>query len=196
MIGDMIAKIREDKKMSKTVLAQSTNINVGHLTHIEKGERNPSHKALKSICNTLEVPYQPLMYTYDRKLTEEQRDYNIIEHIKYNTIPMVDNISGFTTCPKEYNSATVALRVNDDSMYPRFVAGSYVYVEFNAPLNNKDFGLFEYRGRYMIRKFIVRMNDLVLRAEQDNIDDIVINSDDEFYIIGKVLGKLEDKIVY
>ena len=50
MIGDMLSKIREDKKISKTTLAQSTNINVGHLTHIEKGERNPSHKALKGLC--------------------------------------------------------------------------------------------------------------------------------------------------
>lgn len=193
MIGDMIAKIREDKRVSKTILAQSTNINVGHLTHIEKGERNPSHKALKSICNSLEVPYQPLMYTYDRKLTEEQKGYNIIEHIKYDTIPMVDNISGFIKCPKEYNSASAVLRVNDDSMYPRFIAGSYVYVEFNAPLNNKDFGLFEYKGRYIIRKFIVRMNDLVLRAEQDNIEDIVLTENDEFYIIAKVLGKVEQQ---
>ena len=131
------------------------------------------------------------MYTYDRKLTEEQIGYNIIDHIKYDTIPMVDNISGFTKCPREHNSASICLRVNDDSMYPRFNAGSYVYVEFNAPLNNKDFGLFEYNGRYIIRKFIVRMNDLVLRAEQDNIEDIVITANDEFYIIGKVLGKLE-----
>ena len=132
------------------------------------------------------------MYTYDRKLTSEQKDYDVIEHIKYDTIPMVDNIASFTKCPKEYSSASVVLRVNDDSMYPRFIAGSYVFVEFNAPLNNKDFGLFEYKGRYIIRKFIVRMNDLVLRAEQDNIEDIVLTSNDEFYIIGKVLGKLEN----
>ena len=46
-----------------------TNINIGHLTHIEKGERNPSHKALKTLSIALDVPYQPLMYTYDKELT-------------------------------------------------------------------------------------------------------------------------------
>ena len=50
MIGDMIAKIRKEKNMSKTELAEKTNINIGHLTHIEKGERSPSYKALKAIC--------------------------------------------------------------------------------------------------------------------------------------------------
>ena len=46
MIGDMIAKVRKEKGMTKTELAEITGINIGHLTHIEKGERNPSHKAL------------------------------------------------------------------------------------------------------------------------------------------------------
>ena len=45
----MIAKVRKEKGMSKTQLAKLTDINIGHLTHIEKGERNPSHKALKNI---------------------------------------------------------------------------------------------------------------------------------------------------
>ncbi len=69
MIGDLLAKIRKDKKISKTDLAKVTNINIGHLTHIEKGERNPSHKALKTLSIALDVPYQPLMYTYDKELT-------------------------------------------------------------------------------------------------------------------------------
>lgn len=192
MIGDMLSKIREDKKVSKTILAKSTNINVGHLTHIEKGERNPSHKALKGICDALEVPYQPLMYTYDKKLTEEQNDYNVINHIKYDSIPMIENISGFAKCSVDTSSASVCLKVNDDAMTPKFEKDSYVYVEFNAPLNNKDFGLFEYKNEYIIRKFIVRKNDLVLRAEKEDIEDIIITSKDEFYIIGKILGKLEN----
>ena len=192
MIGDMISKIREDKKISKTTLAQSTNINVGHLTHIEKGERNPSHKALKSLCEALDVPYQPLMYTYDKKLTSEQIEYNVIDHIKYDSIPMLDNISGFAKCPKEINSASICLKVKDDTMSPKFEKDSYVFVEFNSPLNNKDIGLFEYQNEIIIRKFIVRKNDLVLRAEQDGIQDIILLPSDNFYIIGKVLGKLEN----
>ena len=42
MIGELISRIRKEKKMQKTELAEKTNINIGHLTHIEKEERNPS----------------------------------------------------------------------------------------------------------------------------------------------------------
>ena len=191
MIRDMLSKIREDKHLSKTNIAKETNINVGHLTHIEKGERNPSHKALKALCDALDVPYQPIMYTYDKKLTQEQLDYEVVNHIKYDSVPMFDNLVGFANVPKEYSSASICLRVEDDSMSPKFKQNDYVFIELNTPLNNKDFGLFEYKGDYFIRKFIVRKNDLVLRAEVDDISDIVITSKDNFYIIGKVLGKLE-----
>ena len=55
MIGDMIAKIRKEKGITKTELARRTGINIGHLTHIEKGERNPSQNALKNICKALNI---------------------------------------------------------------------------------------------------------------------------------------------
>ena len=40
MIGNMISIIRKQKGITKTKLSELTGINVGHLTHIEKGERN------------------------------------------------------------------------------------------------------------------------------------------------------------
>ena len=66
MLGHMIAYIRKEKKLTKASVAKNTNINTGHLTHIEKGERNPSHKVLKSMCKAMDIPYRPLMYTYDK----------------------------------------------------------------------------------------------------------------------------------
>ena len=72
MLGNMISKIRKDRKLTKTELANLTNVDISHLTHIEKGQRIPSHKLLISICNTLKVPYRPFFNAYDKNLTEEQ----------------------------------------------------------------------------------------------------------------------------
>ena len=65
MIGDVLSKARKDISMTKTKLSEKTDINIGHLTHIEQGKRNPSHKALRNLCDALNLPYQPLMHTYD-----------------------------------------------------------------------------------------------------------------------------------
>ena len=188
MIGDLIARIRKDKKILKTDLAKSTNINIGHLSHLEYGERNPSHKALKSLCIALKVPYQPLMYTYDKNLSQEQKEYNAAYHIKYDGIPIISSIDGFAPCSEETQNATFVLKINDDDMSPKYKKDSLVYVEMNTPLNNKDIGIFDINNKLVIRKFIIRRNDIVLRAEKDGVEDIIVTKDSNFNIIGKILG--------
>ncbi len=189
MIGHLLSKIRTDKNISKTELAKKTGINIGHLTHIEKEERNPSHKTLKLISDALDVPIQPLMYAYDRNLTEDQLDYLLVNHINYNSIPIVNSIIGYSSCPKSVGKASLIMKSFDNSMEPKINASDYIYIELNAPLNNKDIGLFQFDNKLLIRKFIIRKNDIVLRAESNAVDDIVINKNSDFYILGKILAK-------
>lgn len=186
MVGEMIAKIRKEKGMTKTELAKLTNINIGHLTHIEKGERNPSQKTLKVICQALNTPYQQLLCTYGKSINEEQQKYGLINYIPYNKVLAVDNINGLITCPPEAPSSSIALRVNDDAMKNSLEKNSYVFVEFNATLNHKDIGVFCYNDEILIRKLIVKKNNLVLRSENRFYEDITIKEEDNFYIIGKV----------
>ena len=189
MRGDMIGKARKEKGMSKTELARLTDINIGHLTHIEKGERNPSHKALKNICHALNIPYQQLMFTYDKCVNEEHETYNLVKHISYNKLLAVDNIGGFIDCPPEVPSSAIALKVRDDSMSPTIAKNSYVFVEFNSPLSNKEIGLFSYNDKVLVRKFHSRNGKITLKADNADVEDIKVNDNDTFYIIGKIFVK-------
>jgi len=189
MIGDMIAKVRKEKNMTKTELARLTDINIGHLTHIEKGERNPSHKALKNICKALDIPYQQLMYTYDKALNEDQEKYGFIEHIAYNKVLAVDNVNNFINCPSSIPSASLAIKMPDNSMEPKYKKAEYIFIEFNSLLNNKDIGIFSFNGEILIRKFTNRKDKIVLKAENKEFPEIHITDSDTFYIVGKVLGK-------
>ena len=189
MIGDMIAKVRKEKNMTKTELAKLTDINIGHLTHIEKGERNPSHKTLKSICKALDIPYQQLMYTYDKTLSEDQESYGFIDHISYNKVLAVDNLDSFIDCPSSVPSASLAVKMPDDSMAPKYKKGDYIFVEFNSLLDNKDIGVFIFNDSILIRKFTNRKNKIVLKSENKEFPDTYVTDSDTFYIVGKVLGK-------
>ena len=186
MIGNMLCKIRKEKRITKTKLAELTDINIGHLTHIEKGERNPSHKALKSICKALDVPYQELLYTYDKELSDEQLDYGYINHISYNRIPAVNNLEGFIDCPANYSNASFAYKVPDDSMEPLIEKNSFVFVEQNTVLSNKDIGLFFYNGNYLLRRLIYKRGKFALKADNNTFKDINISNSDTFYIVGKI----------
>ena len=189
MIGDMIAKVRKEKNMTKTELARLTDINIGHLTHIEKGERNPSHKTLKNICKALDIPYQQLMYTYDKALSEDQENYGFIDHISYNRVLAVDNVNSFINCPSSIPSASLAIKMPDSSMEPKYKKGDYIFIEFNSLLNNKDIGIFSLNNKIYIRKFTNRKDKIVLKAESKEFEDLHISDSDTFYIVGKVLGK-------
>ena len=188
MIGDMIAKVRKEKGMTKTELARLTEINIGHLTHIEKGERNPSHKALKNICKALDIPYQQLMYTYDKQISEEQETYNFIKHISYNKVLAVNDLDSFIECPSSIPSASLAIKINDNSMEPTLNKESYAYIEFNSLLDNKDIGLFSVDNKIIIRRFTNRKGKIILKADNKETQDIDVTNSDNFYIIGKVLN--------
>lgn len=186
MIGNMLCKIRKEKRITKTRLAELTDINIGHLTHIEKGERNPSHKALKSICMALNIPYQELLYTYDKELSNDQIEYGYINHVPYNKIPAVSCIDDFIECPAKFSNASFAYKVQDNSMEPILQKDSYVFIEQNALLANKDIGLFFYNNEYLIRQLLYKKGKFVLKANDKNLKDITISSSDTFYIIGKI----------
>ena len=188
MIGDMIAKIREEKGMTKTELARLTNINIGHITHIEKGERNPSHKTLKSICAALDIPYQQLMCTYDKTVKEEHEKYGIVNYIPYSKVLAVDSINGLIDCPAEAATSSIALKINDNSMEPVLEKDSYVFVEFNTPLDNKDLGVFCLNDEIIVRRFTTKRGKIILKAENRKIDDIQVTEEDDFYIIGKIFA--------
>lgn len=186
MIGNMLSKIRKEKRITKTRLAELTDINIGHLTHIEKGERNPSHKALKSICVALNVPYQELLYTYDKELTSDQLEYGYINHIPYNKIPAISSIEDFIECPAKFSNASFAYKVPDTTMAPVLQKDTFVFVEQNALLSNKDVGLFYYNGEYLIRRLLYKKGKFVLKAEDKDQKDITVSYSDTFYIIGKI----------
>ncbi len=188
MIGDMIAKVRKEKGMTKTELAKLTDINIGHLTHIEKGERNPSHKALKNICKALDIPYQQLMYTYDKQVSEEQENYGFINNISYNKILAVNSIHDFIDCPSTMPSASLAVKMSDNSMEPKLKKGDFAFIEFNSLLENKEVGLFNINNKILIRRFVIRRGKVVLKADNKEVEEIEVKDSDKFFIVGKVLN--------
>lgn len=186
MIGNMISKIRKEKGITKTELSNLTDINIGHLTHIEKGERNPSHKALKSICSALNVPYQQLLYTYDKELNKDQLNYDYINHISYNQIPAVSKIDTYINCPSEYSNASFAYKIPDNSMEPVLKENEYAFIEIDGLISNKEIGLFKLNDNFIIRRLIYRKDKLILRCDNKDIKDITVTPKDKFQIIGKI----------
>ncbi len=186
MLGNSISRIRKEKGLPKTKLSKETGIDIGHLTHIEKGARKPSHKLLKTISQALGVPYEQLFYTYDKELDEKQLEYNYINYINFNKVPAISQIDTFIDCPTNFSNASFAYKMPDVSMNPIIKENSYVFVEINGSIKNKEIGLFRVNDQYYIRKLIYKKGSFILKATSKNFDDIKISNTDDFQIIGKI----------
>ena len=124
---------------------------------------------------------------YDKEISPDDKRYKLTNHISYNKVVAVDMISSFIECPPNIPNASIAFKINDNSMEPKFIEGSYAFLELNVPLENRNFGLFNYNNQILLRRFIIRQSDLVLRAENKNYPEIILSENDNFTIIGKVI---------
>lgn len=186
MIGKMIKNVRLKQGMKLNKLAELTGIDIGHLSHIEKAERFPSYKALKLICEALDVPVSQFLNYTGKTLSEEQDEYGYIEYIPYGLIPVVD-IKDYVPAPKNTDKNVMAVVVKDSSMEDKIKKGSKIFIEFYTPVNNKDVGLFSVNGNLLIREFKLKADKIVLKAYNKEIEDIIITEDDDFKIIGRMI---------
>ena len=111
----------------------------------------------------------------------------MINHLSYNKVLAVDSYDNFVECPANLSHASLAIKIQDDVMDPLLKKGSYVFLELNVPLSNREIGLFKYNGKIFVRRFIVRKDKLVLRAENKKYPDINLDEDADFTIIGRIL---------
>lgn len=191
MLGNLIAYVREKRGLSKTTLSDLTGINVGHLTHIEKGERNPSQGTLRDICKALNVPYQQLAYTYDKTLDEDQLRFGLIASVPFNKVPLVKNIDDMIECPSSIPNASIAFVMQEDNMKSSLPKGSVGFVEFNAIPKHRELGLFKLDGKFLVRKIVYRKNKVLLKADSLLTRDILVENVDDLIIVGKVYASPE-----
>jgi SOS-response transcriptional repressor LexA len=128
------------------------------------------------------------MYAYDKKLDDDTESYTSVENIAYDKVLAIDNIGSFIPCPADCPSASFAIKLNDSALEPKYIKGQYLFVEINSPLKNSEFGVFSLNGKIIIRKFTIKNSQIVLNPLNKDFSKIIINTNDEFYIVGKILG--------
>ena len=151
MIGENIKEIRIRKQITLTMLSKKTGLNLGHLSHIEKGRRTPSLKSLESIAQALDVEVQDLFHPNNMQLIsynnmkEEGENYNHRHDKGLKTlIPLVEKIE---ECVLSSLDADFVLKIKDESLEPFFHKNTQVIVKKCSKLENGDIGLFWKDGK-------------------------------------------------
>ena len=71
-------------------------------------------------------------------------------------------------------------------MAPLLKENTYAFIEFSGLLSNKEIGFFKYNNEFLIRRIVYKRGKILLRADDKTIEDIHLQTNDDFMIIGKV----------
>ncbi|MGP6394912.1 XRE family transcriptional regulator [Streptococcus dysgalactiae subsp. equisimilis] len=94
--------------------------------------------------------------------------------------------------PVDYD-ADFVIPVYGDSMEPKYHSGDYVFVKLSVELTDGDIGVFEYYGDAYIKQLLINAEGAFLHSLNDKYDDIPIDRDSDFRIIGEVVGSYSGK---
>ena len=103
----------------------------------------------------------------------------------------VQNVEGYFPIPSEYmpNKQTFMLVVQGDSMINAGIfSGDYVVVEKQENAENGDKVVALVEDSATIKTFYKEKNHIRLQPENDFMDPIVISPDQQFQVLGKVIG--------
>lgn len=89
--------------------------------------------------------------------------------------------------PVDYD-ADFVIPVYGDSMEPEYHSGDYVFVKLSIDLSDGDIGVFEYYGDAYIKQLVINAEGAFLHSLNSKYDDIPIDKDSDFRIIGEVVG--------
>ncbi|EHI68637.1 S24 family peptidase [Streptococcus ictaluri] len=90
-------------------------------------------------------------------------------------------------------NADFVIPVYSNSMEPEYHSGDYVFIKLSINLSNGDIGVFEYYGDAYIKQLLINDEGAFLHSLSDKYDDIPVDADSDFRIIGEVVGSYSDK---
>jgi repressor LexA len=143
-----------------------------------------------------------------RTITVVNRDYSLQRNDDLIEIPLVgrvaagypvlaeENIEGSIKVDKQFvglSSSVFALKVRGDSMIEAGILdGDVVLVAQNKNVSNGDIVVALLSGESTLKRFEKRGNEILLIPENKNYEPIRVNKNEEFTIIGKIIGLMRN----
>ena len=178
-------------------------------------DKDNSQLEIVSIYNELKAPRQKKVLNYadnqlkEQKLEENNQSNNVVTLSDYKTkecdYEFYDTAASAGTGQylNDVNIETITLPVDidadfvvpiyGDSMEPDYHSGDYVFVKLSVNLSSGDIGVFELYGDAYIKQIFIEGDKAYLHSLNPKYDDIIVDADSDFRIIGEVVGSYSEK---
>lgn len=197
---------REEPRLSSVkILADFFSVPLDYFN-----DKDNSQLEIFPIYNELKTPRQKKVLTYadnqlkEQKLEENNQPNKVVQFPKLFHYSFFDQAlsAGTGQYLNEVQVEQIELPINvdadfvvpiyGDSMEPDYHSGDYVFVKLSVDLSSGDIGVFEYYGDAYIKELVVNDSGAYLHSLNPKYDDILVDADSDFRIIGEVVGKYRE----
>ena len=209
-LGEFIRKIREQKNLGLNQLAVKISVTSSLLSKLENGSiQKISPFLLKELAEGLKIDYKELYkiigYLDQNDCLPEE---NIDLDSGFKQIPLYSSISAglgiedlesndieFMTVPdiKQFSGDVIAIRVSGDSMQYTIENHTIVFIRKDVEVANKKIGAFIHNNKAMLKRYLIGEKQVFLRSDNRDYPDIEVKENDEFKIVGRYIGQLQEE---
>ena len=209
-IGKYIKEYREKRGIGLNQLSLKTNINKSLLSRLENGKLGKINPfMLRKLALALNINYKEL-YKIVGYLDEDDciPEGNLDLECNFKQIPLYNSISAgagiddleneeieFITVPdiKQFSGNVVAIKVSGDSMEYTIENRSIVFIRKDVEVPNKKVGAFIHNNKALLKRYICQEDHCFLRSDNRDYPDVEIKETDEFVIVGRFIGQLNEE---
>ncbi|KLK50274.1 repressor [Streptococcus agalactiae] len=167
---------------------------------------NPQVELIPSILQKInstssQLEHKRQLNVLDYAETQLEQQNTVTDLFSYNYYDQALS-AGTGQYLNEVNVETIELPVNidadfvvpvyGDSMEPEYYSGDYVFVKLSVELADGDIGVFEYYGDAYIKQLLIHAEGAFLHSLNSKYEDIPIDRDSDFRIIGEVVGSYRE----
>lgn len=203
-LGSNLKLLLQKAHLSENELARRTGISQQIINRILSGEnKNPKIATLNPIANYFMISISQLI---GDEFFDKEVSLNIL-HRGWREIPLIDfnNILGSALnelilesnskviADIDYSENIFALKMNDDSMEPKFSKGSILIFDSKREVLTGDYGLLIIDKKILIRQVFLKNEKFYVKSLNPNCDNYKITMIDVPY---KCLGVLLQSITH
>ena len=195
-IGKKIELLRKQEKLTRDELAEKTNISKQSIFNYETERRLIPIDALSVIADFFKVPIESFF-------SDAYKEFKNIKEADIKRIPILSDVSAgygkealeeatdWISLPSSIaKTATFATFVEGDSMEPKINEGDLLLVQNTPQLDSGMIGVFLLNEKVYCKRFHYNpiTKEIILKSLNSNYKPIKITNEDEFRIIGRVVG--------
>lgn len=195
-IGKMIKELRVKKNISQEDLANILSVNRATIANYESGRRALTIDKLEELLNALDTSLADFFNSNNLEKTEvkpqELRKIPILSDVSagYGKEALEEAMHWIKLPASIARNATFGTFVAGDSMEPKINDGDLLLVQDTPQLDSGEIGIFLLNEKVYCKRFHYNpiTKELVLKSLNTIYKPMHIDRDDDFRIIGKVVG--------